>query len=284
MEEAFKLYPDDYKYYYLMYDFAVVSGSEGKYAQTFHSAMMLQPDDIKKTAFNFDLLPEPAKATTGIGMKSSYNFNGFEFSHVVGGPMYEIIDQSNFPANGDYTVQLQFYFMPKDDWGKALSNSKDFLGVDGAFQFNFSATDVAVIKKNAKAVDETVKTTAFTLHAMPDWWPKTSVRLSDPALSPSALESMIKNALSAQNKVLVKYAVGSNSGWDIQKNDLGIPTYQLLAENIYTVYKKEGKCYLGDVSIAKEYLGGGKYGKPYVRNVNVATSGYGTIIDCSAIK
>lgn len=284
MEEAFKLYPDDYKHYYLMYDFAVVNGSEGKYAQTFHSAMMLQPDDIKKTAFNFDLLPEPAKATTGIGMKSSYNFNGFDFSHVVGGPMYEIIDQSNFPANGDYTVQLQFYFMPKDDWGKELSNSKDFLGVDGAFQFSFSATDVATIKNNFKAVNETVKTTAFTLHTMPDWWPKTSLKLSDPALSPSALELMIKNALSAQDKVLVKYAVGSNSGWIIQKNDLGIPTYQLLSENIYTVYKSEGKCYLGDVSIAKEYLGGGKYGKPYVRNVNVATSGYGTLIDCNAIK
>ena len=45
-----------------------------------------------------------------------------------------------------------------------------------------------------------------------------------------------------------------------------------------------GATILGDVSIAKEYLGGGKYGKPYVRNVNVATSGYGTGIDCAAIK
>ena len=98
---------------------------------------------------------------------------------------------------------------------------------------------------------------------------------------------MIKAELSSSGDVLVKFMVANNSPnglWIIQKNDLGIPTYQLLAENVYTIYKREGKCFLGDVSIAKDYLGGGKYGKPYVRNVNVSTSGYGTGIDCGAIK
>ena len=108
------------------------------------------------------------------------------------------------------------------------------------------------------------------LHAMPGWWPKTSRKLPDASLSPAALEAMIKAELSSSGDVLVRFAVANNSpnaGWIIQKNDLGVPTYQLLAENVYTIYKREGKCFIGDVSIAKEYLGGGKYGKPYVRNV-----------------
>ncbi len=283
IEEAFKLKPIG-KNYYLMLSFGVVKGSEGKYAQVNNNAVMLKPDEIRQTAFNFDVLPDPASATTGIGMNYEY---GFDAMHVIGGPMYQIIDQNKFPDNGDYTIQLQFYFRPVDGWGNGLPNSSDWPGAEGAFHFSFNAGDVAAIKKNFTAVYQAVKTTAFMLHAMPDYWPKTSRKLTDPSLSPAALEAMIKKALSAEEKVLVKYAVANNSdggGWIVQKNDLGVPTYQLLNENVYTIYKSEGKCFVGDVSIAKDYLGGGKYGSTYVRNINVATSGYGTAIDCSAIK
>ena len=283
IEEAFKLTPIG-KNYYLILSFGVVKGTEGKYAQVNNNAVMLKPDEIKQTAFNFDVLPDPANASTGIGMNYEY---GFDALHVLGGPMYQIIDQDKFPDNGDYRIQLQFYFRPVDGWGKGLPNSSDWPGVEGAFHFSFNAADVAAIQKNFTAVHQAIKTTVFMLHAMPDWWPKTSRKLADASLSPAALEAMIKAELSASGDVLVRFAVANNSpnsGWIIQKNDLGVPTYQLLAENIYTIYKSDGKCFIGDVSIAKEYVGGGKYGNPYVRNVNVATSGYGTGIDCSAIK
>jgi hypothetical protein len=283
IEEAFKLTPMG-KNYYLVFAFAVVKDGEGKYAQTTHNAVMLKPDEIKKTAFNFDILPDPANATTGIGMNYDY---GFDALHVSGGPMYQIIDQNKFPDNGEYIIQLQFYFRPIDGWGNGLPNSSDWPGVEGAFQFNFNAGDVTSIKKNFTTVHQTIKSTAFLLHAMPEWWPKTSRKLPDASLSPAALEEMIKAELSSAGDVLVKFAVANNSPnttWAIQKNDLGVPTYQLLEENVYTIYKRQGKCFIGDVSIAKEYIGGGKYGKPYVRSVNVATSGYGTAIDCSAIK
>lgn len=283
IEEAFKVSPIG-KNYYLIYSFGVVKGSEGSYAQTTYNSVLLKPEDIKKTAFNFDLLPDPKNASTGIGMNYEY---GFDAAHLSGGPMYQIIDQKKFPDNGEYTVQLQFYFRPLDGWGKGLPNSSDWPGAEGAFKFSFNTADVASIQKNFTAVHQAVKTTAFQLHAMPDWWPKVSRKLPDASLSPAALENMIKAELSSSGDVLVKFAVANNSPntfWIVQKNDLGLPTYQLLAENVYTIYKREGKCFLGDVSIAKEYLGGGQYGKPYVRNVNVATSGYGTGIDCSAIK
>ena len=283
IEEAFKVNPIG-KNYYLIYSFAVVNGTEGRYAQTTHNCVMLNPEDLKKSVFNFDLLPDPAHATTGIGMNYDY---GFDAAHVSGGPMYQIIDQNKFPNNGQYTIQLQFYFRPVDGWGNGLPNSSDWPGVEGAFHFNFNTADAATITKNLTAVHQSVKTTAFTLHAMPDWWPKTSRTLPDASVNRAALEAMIKAELSSSGDVLVKFAVANNSPntlWIVQKNDLDIPTYELLAENIYTIYKRDGKCFLGDVSIAKEYLGGGKYGKPYVRNVNVATSGYGTPIDCNAIK
>jgi len=283
IENAFKVNPIG-KNYYLLYAFAVVNGGEGRYAQTTHNCVMLKPEDLKRSAFNFDLLPDPALASTGIGMNYEY---GFDAAHVSGGPMYQIIDQNKFPDNGEYIIQLQFYFRPVDGWGKGLPNSSDWPGAEGAFRFSFNTTDVASITKNFTAVHQTVKTTAFTLHALPDWWPKTSRTLPDASASHAALETMIKAELSSSGDVLVKFVVANNSPntlWSIQKNDDGIPTYQLLAENIYTIYKREGKCFLGDVSIAKEYLGGGKYGKPYVRNVNVATSGYGTAIDCGPIK
>ncbi|MEP6674419.1 MAG: hypothetical protein ABJA78_04665 [Ferruginibacter sp.] len=283
IEDAFKLSPlgDNY---YLIYNFSVVNGDEGSYAQSTYNSIMLKPGDIKKSAFNFDLLPDPAKASTGIGMNYQY---GFDDKHISGGPMYLIIDQSKFPNNGDYTIQLQFYFRPVDGWGNGLPNSSDWPGVEGAFKFNFNTADVTSIKNNFTKVDKNVRAVISTLHAMPNWWPKTSRKLPDASLNPAALEAMIKAELSSSGDELVKFAVGNNSPnttWVIQKNDLGVPTYQLLAENVYTIYKREGKCFIGDVSIAMEYLGGGKYGKPYVRNVNVATSGYGTAIDCSAIK
>lgn len=281
--EAFKLTPIG-KNYYVILSFGVVKGTEGKYAQINNNAVMLKPDEIKETAFNFDILPDPANASTGIGMNYEY---GFDALHVSGGPMYQIIDQNKFPDNGEYTIQLQFYFRPVDGWGNGLPNSSDWPGVEDAFHFSFNTTDVAAIKKNFTAVHQTVKSTAFLLHTMPDWWPKTSRKLPDASLNPAALEAMIKAELNSSGDVLVKVVVGNNSpasNWIIQKNDLGVPTYQLQSENIYTINKREGKCFLGDVSIARDYLGAGKYGNPYVRNVNVATSGYGTAIDCSAIK
>ncbi|PZR29197.1 MAG: hypothetical protein DI535_04060 [Citrobacter freundii] len=148
IEEAFKVNPIG-KNYYLIYAFAVVNGSEGKYAQTNHNCVMLKAEDIKKSAFNFDILPDPAHATTGIGMNYDY---GFDALHVSGGPMYQIIDQSKFPDNGDYIIQLQFYFRPVDGWGNGLPNSSDWPGAEGAFQFSFNSADVASITKNFTAV------------------------------------------------------------------------------------------------------------------------------------
>lgn len=283
IENAFKVSPLA-NTYYLVYSFSVVKGEEGQYVSTMHNSVMLKTEDIKKSAFNFDVLPEPALASTGIGMNDA---NGFDALHVSGGPMYQIVSEKSFPDNAEYTIQLQFYFRPIDGWGKGLPNSSDWPGVQGAFHFNFNAADVAAMYKNAAAVHEAVKTTAFQQHKMPDYWPKTSRTLPDASVSPAALQAMIKAELSSSGDVLMKVVVANNSPnalWIVQKNDLGIPTYELLAENVYTIYKRDGKCFLGDVNIAKEYLGGGKYGKPYVRNVNVATSGYGTGIDCGAIK
>jgi hypothetical protein len=281
--DAFKLSPMGTTYY-LIYNFGVSKGDQGRYAQSMYNSVMLRPGDNKKTAFNFDILPDPARASTGIGMNYQY---GFDATHVSGGPMYLIIDQPKFPDNGEYTVQLQFYFQPVDGYGKGLPNSSDWPGVEGAFKFNFNTADVATIKDNFTKVHQNVRASISTLHAMPDWWPKTSRNLPDASLSHAALEAMIKAELSSTGDVLVKFVVANDSPtglWIVQKNDLDVPTYQSLAENIYTIYKQDGKCFLGDVSIAKNYLGGGKYGKPYVRNVNFKTSGYGTMIDCSAIK
>jgi hypothetical protein len=283
IQDAFKLAPlgDNY---YLIYNFSVVNGDDGKYAQSTYNSILLHQGDLKKTSLNFDVLPDPARASTGIGMNYQY---GFDATHISGGPMYLIIDQSKFPNNGDYSIQLQFYFRPVDGWGKGLPNSSDWPGVEGAFKFNFNTADVAAIQNNYTKVHQNVRASISTLHAMPNWWPKTSRNLPDASLSHAALETMIKAELSSSGDELVKFMVANDSPnglWIVQKNDLDIPLYQSLAENIYTIYKNDGKCYLGDVSIAKDYLGGGKYGKPYVRNVNFKTSGYGTLIDCKAIK
>jgi len=281
--DAFKLSPIGTNYY-LIYNFSVAKGDEGSYAQSTYNSVMLRAGDNKKTAFNFDILPDPARASTGIGMNFEYGFNA---THVSGGPMYLIIDQSKFPDNGEYTIQFQFYFRPVDGYGNGLPNSSDWPGVEGGFKFNFNTADVATIKDNFTKVHQSVRAAISTLHAMPDWWPKTSRTLPDASLSHAALEAMIKAELSSTGDVLVKFVVANDSPtglWIVQKNDLDFPTHQSLAENIYTIYKRDGKCFLGDVSIAKNHLGGGRYGKPYVRNVNFKTSGYGTMIDCTAIK
>lgn len=283
IEDAFKLTPLG-KNYYLLYNFSIVHNGEAKYAQGIYNSVMLTKDDIKKTSFNFDVLPDPSIASTVVGMNSDH---GFDANTIIGGPMYRCLSQEYFPENGDYNILFQFCFSPVDGWGNKLTNSKDWPGANGSFKFTFNTSDVAAIKNNATQVYLNVRASTSTLHAMPNYWPKTSRNLPDASLSHAALESMIKGALSQEGSVLVKFAVANESPnglWIIQKNDLGIPTYQSLAENIYTIYKKDGKCYLGDVFIAKGYLGGGKYGRPYVRSVNFNTSGYGTLIDCSAIK
>ncbi|MBS1575206.1 MAG: hypothetical protein JST09_07880 [Bacteroidetes bacterium] len=238
IEDAFNVSPMG-KSYYLLFNFDVIKRGEGRYAQTMHNSVMLSPEDLKKQSFNFDLLPDPAKASTGIGM--NYD-RGFDAGHIIGGPMYPIIKQENFPDNGHHTTKPETHPPPPDSWGNRLTNHSDCPAAMGEFQYNFNTNDIATIQKNFTAATQTVRSAIFTLQSLPEWWPAISGKLADLSLTPAEPEAITKAELSSRGEEKLRIANERlNTIGYVQKNNLGLPEYQQFAESIYTLFKSQCK-------------------------------------------
>jgi hypothetical protein len=64
------------------------------------------------------------------------------------------------------------------------------------------------------------------------------------------------------------------------KIDLGLIQFRYVRPYVRVIYKEDGKCYLGSVTLKEDYLGGGKYG-PLKYHKFWGEEG---LLDCALIK
>lgn len=273
-------------FYYVWYSLGVERNSNHQYGVSPHLApMLITKDQAKQNFLNFDILPDPNKLTTAVGMKGlEDDLSYYQYSL----PLYFLVAENNvrgnFPKSGTYTLRLRLYLNNFDEWGKALSDEENSPSVASEFTFQFSVSDAATLEANGKAATAhagTARNKRNSAKALPDWWGKNRGP-ADAKLTSARLTALFNGRASRNAAVyLNKFAWGSYSAvWTIFKDQYGLPNYRY-SPNVWAVYKnnKDGLCYYGWHVVREDYSGAGTYGQAYLSPLRDET-----YIDCAAVR
>lgn len=275
-------------FYYVSYFLKILPAGQQGWEHDWHNGRrytLVTKAEAQKTFWNFDVLPDPANASTLSGAIA----DELEYYKWVSGMWPEIRDvdaaRRTFPQNGMYNIDITIYGDSYDDWGKPAGEFEKFPTVSAVIPFQFNGTDGQRLASGYKKAAETIesaKNRKEMLHAMPDWWAKAS-NPPEPKLAPARLVPLIKGFIGQWNLTYIKHMIVSYTGplWVIQKNDLGIPEYRMVSPYIYVIYKdpKDNSCQVGALYMREPYSGGGTYGSPYLGGIRDIQ-----YIDCAAVK
>jgi hypothetical protein len=277
-------------FYYVSYHVKILpQGSNQGWEHDWHNGRgytLVTKEEAQKTYWNFDVLPEPSKAST----RNSALADELQYYKGVAG-MWPVIGRDvedarrTFPQNGTYTVDITIFGDSYDDWGKPAGNYETYPTVSATFPFQFSGSDGQRMAsgyqiafdaiENAKSRQEMYKT-------MPDFWAK-GIAPPDPKLAPARLVPMIKNYIGQWNLTYSKHMIYPLNGpaWAVEKNDLGIPRYRRFTSAIYIIYRdpKDSQCKVGYLEMHEPYAGGGTYAAPQLSGISDVK-----YIDCAAVK
>ena len=274
-------------FYFLWYELEVEKNSNHEYdVSTKWDPMLITKDEAKQNFLNFDILPDPNKLTTAIGVRGVEDDLSYYRNSL---PLYFQVAENNvratFPKSGTYTLRIRLYLNNFDEWGKKQNDYEKFPSVANKFTFQFAVSDAATLDANRKVAHEnaaTAKNKRSTVKALPDWWGKNRGP-ADAKLSAARLTAFMKSRASRNDAVyLNKFAWEASSPpvWTIFKDQYGLPNYRY-SPLVWAVYKnnKDGLCYYGWHSVREDYSGGGRYGQAYLSPIRDET-----YIDCGAIK
>src|SRR5215204_5447886 len=204
----------DKKFYYVSYWLKILpAGSNQGWEHDWHNGRgytLVTKEEAQKTFWNFDVLPDPAKAST----LSSALPDELEYYKGVSGMWPQIGDMDSarrtFPQNGTYTVDMTVFGDSYDDWGKPAGDFEKFSTVSATLAFQFSGTDgqkLAAGYEKAKEAIESARNRREMLHAMPDWWYKPATGVTDPNLAPARLVPLIKGFIGQWNMTYMKHMI-----------------------------------------------------------------------------
>lgn len=277
LKEAFHLENIKNGPYYLQYYAVSYRGNQMQGEPNRFSTIRIENSQLNNKWLNFDVMPDPSKASSLIGFAAKYGEIGIEESaKFFSAPLYQIIVERSFPANDSYTIYTQFNMPVMDGWGKLLPE-KDWPVAEGSFTFSFDAKDVAAIRNNE--TQALAKINTVTVDKLPAYFAK-PVSISDPTVTVAKVTPLIKNYLGGDGYEVLKVAIEpAASMWSVVKNEVGIQSYRYVTGYYKIVYRKDGKCSLGSVRVFQDYIGNGKYGNLYCK-----FWGDEGDIDCSKVK
>lgn len=274
VKDAFKIKEGDNKLSYLQCTVILLKDGEEIASEDNANYFLVKDEEKGRSWLNFDILPEPAKATTVYSMLD-------DFSAGIGlNPLYRIIMNSQ-PAAGKYTIKIRLYSVTVDGWGKEQPKEK-WPSIEDEFEFNFSDDDAAMILKNKDLTEDVIKENAFRYDKLPEVFSK-GATITDPKATNAKIMAILKRDL--PQRVILKMAIEKTSGtlWYVAKDDYGLPKYRYFSPDVYVAYKMDGKCYIGTVTLRENYEGGGTYG-PLEVAFTSASNQPDRGIDCVKVK
>lgn len=260
---------------FLHYDVAINKDGKtiAKPRESDWNHLLLKKEDRNKTYLNFDILPDPAKATSLIGADKA-----FKYGKTCAPFTWQFLNNKPTEA-GIYQVTISFFKKGYNAYGDA-TNTKNRISTQLEFDFNIS--DIQALIADKKIAENNVSNNFYTVKSLPPIFKK-SQPLADPNLSHAKLKAYI--AASSPECQVLKMAT-SREGytkplWVVSTHDNGIPRIKEVAADIVVAYKDktDGKCYICNVDIRQDYMGGGKYGPIFASRVKG-----GKIIACGAVK
>jgi hypothetical protein len=150
LKDAFNLVPQKSGYYYLRV--WVLVSKDGEEFGSHHQweSMWVRDADINKTALDFDLLPEAAKAKTVVA--GTELFNG----GMMPGALSLLINEDYFPEDGKYFVRVKVFMKTWDAYGR-LTDYDKWPSVTGDFTYQFKTADVPAILSNRDAAKTAIE-------------------------------------------------------------------------------------------------------------------------------
>jgi hypothetical protein len=150
VKEAFKVWDPSpgYPYSYLLYRVYIFHNDQELGHNTLNICL-LKEEDKNKTWLNFDVLPEPVKASTVISGIERFD------AGLFAAPLYNLINSNNFKHEGEYRIVVKFYYESYDVWGNREELEK-WPKLEDEFTFVFTLKDVPMIKKNEQAADAVI--------------------------------------------------------------------------------------------------------------------------------
>ena len=156
IKEAFKVFEtnSNYPHSYLLYRVYIFRNGEEMGFNPSVNICLLKDENKNNTWLNFDVLPEPLKATTVLCGTERFN------SALSSAPLYGLINNNNFSENGEYRIVVKFYTESHDMWGNREEVEK-WPKLEEEFAFMFNEKDVLLLKKNEAAADAVIQQNAF---------------------------------------------------------------------------------------------------------------------------
>lgn len=273
LKDAFNMATIKTDYYYLQATYRITrSDGREKYLQQPHFIRMENKVE-DGTSLNFDILPSAEKAKTTICLVE-------DFSTGQGAGFFTpFLDNSDYYwKNGGYKVEVSVYLKSYNAWG-SLEDTEKWPDITGEFTFQFDEKDVAAQMKNSDVADASVKENNLRMDKLPDYF-SNPAKITDPQLTSAKVMAILKRDLASVT--IIKAVIPPFDGMlkDVVKNELGVILYRYVRPYVRVIYKENGKCYLGSVSLKEDYLGGGKYG-PLKYNKFWGTEG---LLDCGLVK
>ena len=273
LKDAFNMKTIKTNYYYLQVTYQITrdDGRE-KYLQQPHYIRM--ENSAENNSFlNFDILPAADKAKTTISV-----LEDFTTGQRAGFFMPFMSNNDYYWKNGEYKVAVSLYLKSYNAWG-SLEDTEKWPTITGEFTFRFNEKDVAAQIKNSQDADASVKENSLRIDKVPAYF-STPANIDDPNLEPAKVMAILKRDLPSVN--IIKAVIPPFDGLlkDVAKNQLDLILYRYVRPYVRVIYKENGKCYLGSVSLKEDYLGGGKYGP---LKYHKFWGGEG-LLDCALVK
>ncbi len=156
IQEAFRVFEpnNNYPHAYLLYRVYIFHNGQEMGFNPSVNICLLKAENKNNKWLNFDVLPEPAKASTVLCGTERFN------TSLSSAPLYGLINNDNFKENGDYKIVVKFYTQSYDVWGNMESVEK-WPKLEGEISFMFNEKDVPMLKKNEVAADAVIQKNAF---------------------------------------------------------------------------------------------------------------------------
>jgi len=274
LKEVFKIKEDENTKPFLKCRLSVTqNGEEIPYGSS-RDHILLKDEFKNGNALNFDILPEPSKASTLYSMLDDFSA-GYGFNPISG-----LIMNGQWP-DGEYKVRVIIYYETVNAYG-ALQSEDKWPAVEGEFDLSFKEDDATRIIANSKKIRETSVENAFRYDKLPDVFSKPGP-LTDPNATSAKIAAILKRDL--PDRQIIKWVAESYSGptWHIAKDEFGLPKYKYFNPHIWMAYKMNGKCYVGNITLRQVYSGGGTYAPLQVAYTSASSlPDHG--IDCTKVK
>jgi len=152
IQQAFRIFEpnENYPHAYFFYRVYIYHNGEEMGFNSSVNLCLLKGNARKNNWFNFDVLPEPAKATTVLCGTERFN------TSLGSVPLYWLINPNNFKQNGEYKIVVKFYYESYDVWNK-MEPVEKWPKLEEEFSFTFSDKDVPKLKKNETAADAVIQ-------------------------------------------------------------------------------------------------------------------------------